>query len=48
MISKLYYLKVYINTKSYNLEVLYDSASNSIFHFKYTRDAIWNLLEIIK
>ncbi len=31
----MYYSKMYKNGKAYNLEILYDKASNSIWHFKY-------------
>jgi RHS repeat-associated protein len=31
----MYYSKMYRNGKAYNLEILYDKASNSIWHFKY-------------
>ena len=31
----MYYSKMYKNGKAYNLEILYDRASNSIWHFKY-------------
>ncbi len=39
----MYYSKELINGKYYNLEVLYDIASNKIWHFKYTSEAIGNL-----
>ena len=44
--SLMYYSKVYINWKEYNLEVLYEASKNIIWHFKYTRDSIWNLPKI--
>ena len=36
----MHYSQMWKNGKLYNLEVLYDKASNSIWHFKYTQDAI--------
>jgi hypothetical protein len=32
----MYYSKMYKNGKAYNLEILYDKASNSIWHFQYS------------
>ena len=43
----MYYTKVCINQKYYNLEVLYDKASNTIYHFEYARKAMGNLPAII-
>lgn len=34
--------------EQYNLEVLYDKKTNTIMHFKYTREAIGPLLAIPK
>lgn len=42
----MYYKKVIIHNKSYNLEVLYDAATNTVNHFKYTHKAIGPLLKI--
>ncbi len=39
----MYYSKVFINGKYYNLEVLYDSVTNQIWHFKYTPNSLGNL-----
>ena len=36
----MYYSTMIKNGKTYNLEILYDKASNSIWHFKYTRKAL--------
>ena len=36
------------NGKLYNLEILYDKASNSIWHFKYGREAMGPLQAIPK
>ncbi|EOL45075.1 T7SS effector LXG polymorphic toxin [Enterococcus caccae] len=33
----MYYSEIYINGKKYNFEVLYDKATNTIYHFKYDR-----------
>lgn len=33
----MYYSEIYINGKKYNFEVLYDNATNTIYHFKYDR-----------
>lgn len=33
--AKMYYSTMYRNEKKYNLEVLYNSADNTIYHFKY-------------
>ena len=43
----MYYTKVCINQKYYNLEVLYDKASNTIYHFEYARKAMGNLPAIV-
>lgn len=39
----MYYTPMVRNGKSYNLEILYDTSSNTIYHFKYTPEAIGNL-----
>ena len=44
----MYYTTIYRNGKKYNLEVLYDKTTNTIYHFEYTRDAIGNLPSISK
>jgi len=46
--SKMYYSTMYKNGKLYNLEVLYDKATNTIKHFKYSREAMGPLTEISK
>ena len=33
----MYYSEIYINGKKYNFEVLYDKATNTIYHYKYDR-----------
>ena len=43
-----YYSKYIKNGKEYNLKVLYDEASNSIWHFHYSRDAMGTLSRILK
>ena len=44
----MYYTQMTKNGKLYNLEVLYDSSNNTIYHFEYTRKAIGNLPAIKK
>lgn len=44
--SLMYYSKISINWKDYNIEVLYDTTANTISHFKYTAKAIGNLPKI--
>jgi len=44
----MHYTQLWKNGKIYNLEILYDKASNSIWHFKYTQDPLGPLLEIPK
>jgi hypothetical protein len=44
----MYYTTMIKNDKLYNLEVLYDSATNQVYHFEYARKAMGNLLEIKK
>ena len=46
--AKMFYSRVNINWKNFNLEVLYDEKTNMIFHFLYSRKAIWDLPKIIK
>ena len=43
----MYYKKVSINGKNYNLEVLYDASENMVKHFKYDRKPLGPLTEII-
>ena len=42
----MYYKRVIINGKDYNLEVLYDISTNTVNHFKYTEKAIGPLAAI--
>ena len=42
----MYYTTMYKNGKKYNLEVLYDSATNTILHFKYDTRALGPLPKI--
>jgi hypothetical protein len=44
----MHYTTMYKNGEMYNLEVLYDKATNTIYHFEYTRQAIGNLPKIPK
>ena len=44
----MYYTTIHKNGKKYNLEVLYNPDSNTVFHFKYTRKAIGPLPKIKK
>ena len=44
----MYYSQIYINGKKYNFEVLYDKATNTIYHFKYARDALGPLPAVPK
>jgi hypothetical protein len=44
----MHYVQITRNRKKYNLEVLYDKATNTIMHFKYSRDAMGPLKEIPK
>ena len=44
----MYYNTMTKNGKKYNLEVLYDSITNKVYHFEYSRKAMGNLLEIKK
>ena len=41
--AKMYYKTICVNNKPYNLEVLYDKATNTILHFLYTSEVIGNL-----
>ena len=44
----MYYTTMTKNGKTYNLEVLYDKASNTVYHFEYARKAMGNLPQIKK
>jgi RHS repeat-associated protein len=44
----MHYSQMWKEGKLYNVEVLYDKASNTIMHFKYSRDAMGPLLAIPK
>ncbi|MHC1749588.1 MAG: pre-toxin TG domain-containing protein [Cellulosilyticaceae bacterium] len=44
----MYYITMNINEKLYNLEVLYDKATNTVYHFEYARKAMGNLPAIKK
>lgn len=44
----MYYTTMYKNGKMYNLEVLYDEVSNTVYHFEYARKAMGNLPAIPK
>ena len=44
----MYYATMTKNGKTYNLEVLYDKASNTVYHFEYARKAMGNLSQIKK
>ncbi len=44
----MYYSRMTKNGKLYNLEVLYDKATNSIWHFKYDTRALGPLQAIPK
>ena len=44
----MYYITMAKNGKTYNLEVLYDKASNTVYHFEYARKAMGNLPQIKK
>ena len=33
----MYYSQMYINGKMYNIEVLYDEATNTVYNFEYAR-----------
>jgi hypothetical protein len=46
--AKMYYSTMYRNGNLYNLEVLYDSTTNTIMHFEYTPKAIGPLPAISK
>lgn len=46
--ANMFYTVMYKNGQSYNLEVLYNEATNTIFHFEYTRKAIGPLSAIPK
>ena len=36
----MHYITMWRNGRKYNLEVLFDAGTNTIWHFKYTRRAI--------
>lgn len=44
----MHYSQMWKNGKLYNLEVLYNESTNSIWHFKYTKDALGPLSLIAK
>lgn len=44
----MYYTRLNKNNKMYKLEVLYDSLSNTVYHFEYARKAMGNLPVIPK
>ena len=44
----MYYINMYRNGSKFNLEVLYDSTTNTIYHFEYARKAMGPLVEIFK
>ena len=44
----MYYTTMYKNGKMYNLEVLYDETTNTVYHFEYARKAMGNLPAIPK
>ena len=44
----MYYITMTKNGKRYNLEVLYDETTNSVYHFEYARKAMGNLPVIKK
>ncbi|WP_185959930.1 hypothetical protein [Criibacterium bergeronii] len=44
----MYYTTMYKNKKCYNLEVLYNEATNTVYHFEYARKAMGNLPKINK
>jgi len=44
----MHYSQIFREGKLYNVEVLYDKATNTIMHFEYTRKALGPLLAIPK
>ena len=44
----MYYTTMYKNGKMYNLEVLYDDVTDTVYHFEYARKARGNLPAIQK
>lgn len=42
----MYYGKMFRGTKPYNVEVLYDKISNTVYHFKYSSEALGSLAAI--
>ncbi|EAO9488557.1 hypothetical protein [Brevibacillus sp. AY1] len=46
--AKMYYDIMYREGKKYNIEVLYDAATNTVYHFEYARKAMGHLPAIPK
>ncbi|WNJ95659.1 hypothetical protein RND59_00615 [Vibrio ruber] len=44
----MHYTTMYKNGKKYNLEVLYDEVTNTVYHFEYARKAMGDLPKITK
>lgn len=44
----MYYSQIWKNNMLYNAEVLYDTSSNTIMHFRYSRDPMGPLKQIPK
>ena len=44
----MHYTQITRNKKTYNLEDVYDQATNTIMHFEYNRDAMGPLKAILK
>jgi hypothetical protein len=44
----MYYSQIWKNKKLYNAEVLYDTSSNTIMHFRYSKDPMGPLKQIPK
>ena len=42
----MYYGKMFRGTKPYNVKVLYDKISNTVYHFKYSSEALGPLAAI--
>ena len=47
-LAEMHYTTMVKNGQTYNLEVLYDRATNTVYHFEYTRKAIGDLPAISK
>ncbi len=47
-LAEMHYTTMTKNGQTYNLEVLYDKATNTVYHFEYTRKAIGDLPAIPK